>query len=165
MEKLLDSNYARMLWALLKKSRRRHPKKQQLYGHLAPITKTIKFRRTKHAGHCWRSKVELISDIPLWTPSHGRSKNDYQEPIHNSSRLKEDVALKTYRERWTIEMGGERGSVTSVLDVWHNDDIYSIILANLILLQGLQKNILNYYAIVVSIVIACLLLLSLYQIM
>ena len=31
-------------------------------------------RRTRHAGHCWRSKDELISDILLYTPSHGRAK-------------------------------------------------------------------------------------------
>ena len=28
-------------------------------------------RRTRHAGHCWRSKDELISDVLLWTPTHG----------------------------------------------------------------------------------------------
>ena len=38
---------------------------------LAPITKTIQVRRTRHAGHCWRSKDELISDVLLWTPTHG----------------------------------------------------------------------------------------------
>ena len=43
----------------------------QLYGHLPPITKTIQVRRTRHAGHCWRSKDELISDVLLWTPTHG----------------------------------------------------------------------------------------------
>ena len=48
--------------------------KQQLYGHLPPITKTIQIRRTRHAGHCWRSKDELISDVLLWTSSHGRAK-------------------------------------------------------------------------------------------
>ena len=36
--------------------------------------KTIQVRRTRHAGHCWRSKDELISDILLWSPSHGRAK-------------------------------------------------------------------------------------------
>ena len=25
-------------------------------------------------GHCWRSRDKLISDVPLWTPSHGRAK-------------------------------------------------------------------------------------------
>ena len=38
---------------------------------LAPITKTIQVRRTRHAGHCWRSKDELISDVLLWTPTYG----------------------------------------------------------------------------------------------
>ena len=28
----------------------------------------------RHAGHWWRSKDELISDILLWTPSYGRAK-------------------------------------------------------------------------------------------
>ena len=36
--------------------------------------KTIKIRQTRHAGHCWRSKNELISNVLLWTPTHGRAK-------------------------------------------------------------------------------------------
>ena len=48
--------------------------KHQLYGHLPPITKTVQVRRTRHAGHCWRSRDELISDVLLWTPTHGRAK-------------------------------------------------------------------------------------------
>ena len=31
-------------------------------------------RRARHAGHCWRSRDELISDVLLWTPTHGRAK-------------------------------------------------------------------------------------------
>ena len=71
MEKKLDGNYTRMLRAILSKSWRQHPTKQQLYGHLPPITKTIKIRRSKYAGHCWRGRDELISNVLLWTPSHG----------------------------------------------------------------------------------------------
>ena len=63
-----------MLRAILNKSWRQHPTKQQLYGRLPRITKTIKVRWTRHAGHSWRSKGELISDILLWNPSHGRTK-------------------------------------------------------------------------------------------
>ena len=63
-----------MLWAILKKSWRQHPTKQQLYSHLPPIMKIIKVRQTKHAGHCWRSRDELISDVLLWTPAHGWAK-------------------------------------------------------------------------------------------
>ena len=53
---------------------RQHPTRLQLYGHLSPITKTIQVRRTRHAGHCWRSKDELISDVLLWTPTYGCAK-------------------------------------------------------------------------------------------
>ena len=49
MENKLDGNYTRMLQAILKKSWRQHLTKQQLYGHLPPITKTIQVRRTRHA--------------------------------------------------------------------------------------------------------------------
>ena len=72
--KKLDSNYTRMLRAILNKSWRQHPTRHQLYGHLPPITKTIQVRRTRHAGHCWRSRDELISDVLLWTPTHGHAK-------------------------------------------------------------------------------------------
>ena len=74
MEKKLDGNYTRMLQAILNKSCRQHCKKQQLYGHLPPVTKTIKIRRTRHAGHCWRSRDELVSDALLWTPSQEWAK-------------------------------------------------------------------------------------------
>ena len=74
MEKRLDGNYRRMLWTILHKSWRQHPTKQQLYDHLPLITKTIQVRRTRHAGHYWRCRDELISDVLLWTPSHGHAK-------------------------------------------------------------------------------------------
>ena len=70
----LDGNNTRLLQATLNKSWRQHPTKQHLYGHLPPIPKTIKIRRTRHAGHCWRSRDELISDVLPWTLSNGRAK-------------------------------------------------------------------------------------------
>ena len=75
IEKKLDGNYTRMLRAILNTSWRQNPTKQQLYGHLPPTTKTIKVRRTRHAGHSWRSREELISDVLLWAPSHSREKS------------------------------------------------------------------------------------------
>ena len=63
-----------MLRAILNKSWQQHPTRHQLYGHLPTITKTIQVRRTRHAGHCWRSRDELIRDVLLWIPTHGRAK-------------------------------------------------------------------------------------------
>ena len=74
LEKKLDGNYTRMLRAILNKSWRQHPTRHQLYGHLPPITETIQLRRTSHAGHCRRSRDELISDVLLLTPTYGQAK-------------------------------------------------------------------------------------------
>ena len=74
LEKKLDGNYTRMLRAILNKSWRQHPTMHQLYGHLPSITKAIQVRRTRHAGLCWRSRDELISDVLLWTSTYGRAK-------------------------------------------------------------------------------------------
>ena len=63
-----------VLRAIFNKSWRQHPTRHQLYNHPPPITKTIKVRRTRHAGHCWRSRDELINDVLLWTPAYGQAK-------------------------------------------------------------------------------------------
>ena len=59
---------------VLYKSWKQHPTKQQLYGFLTPITKTIEIWRNIHTGSCLRSKDELISDVFLLTLSQGRAK-------------------------------------------------------------------------------------------
>ena len=74
LKKKLEGNYRRMLRAILNKSWRQHPTKYQLYGHLPPIGKTVQIRRTMHAGHCWKSRNEFISDVLLWTPTYGSAK-------------------------------------------------------------------------------------------
>ena len=124
LEKKLDGNYIRMLWAILNKSWRQHPTRHQLYGHLPPIMKTIQIRRTRHAGHCWRSRDELISDVLLWTPTHWPCKkqdNQHEHTFSNYVRIW-DVVLKTCLGRWTIGRSGERGSGISVLPARHDDD-------------------------------------------
>ena len=72
-DKKLDSNCSKMLQGILDKSSKQNPTKQLLYSYLPLISKTIQIRWTKHAGHSWKSKGELISDILLWTPSHSRA--------------------------------------------------------------------------------------------
>ena len=57
----------------MNRSWKQHPTKQWLYGHLPPISKIIQTQWTRYAGHCWRSKDDLISDVLLLTPSHGRA--------------------------------------------------------------------------------------------
>ena len=125
MEKKLDGNYTRILRAILNNAWRQHSTKQQLCGHQPPITKTIKVRRTRHAGHCWRRRNEHISDVLPWTPSYGRAKVGQQARTFIQQLLSiRGVALRTYQKRWTIRRGGEWGSRISVLIARQDDDYY-----------------------------------------
>ena len=122
IEKKLDWSCTRMLLAILNKSWKQHPTKQQVYGHLPPISKTIQIRWTRHAGHCWRSKDELISgslfgplrmDVPVLA--------DQEEPIYNISVQTQDV-WKTCWGGWMIGTDQERESEISELAAWLDDD-------------------------------------------
>ena len=120
-----------MLWAILNKSQRQYPTMQQLYGHLPPITKTIKDRQTRQAGHCWRNRDELISDVLLWTPSHGQAKagglaRTYIQPLCANTGCSPEDQLEAMddREGW----GG--GSGISVLMAWHDDDDINMLIVN-----------------------------------
>ena len=111
LEKKLDGNHTRMLRAILNKSWRQHPTIHQIYGHLPPITKTIQVRRTRHEGHCWRTRDELISDVSYEPPHMARQKQDDQVEHTYSSYVRiRGVALKTCQRRWTIGKSSERES-------------------------------------------------------
>ena len=123
LEKKLDDNCTRMLRAILNKSRQQHPTRHQLYGHLPPITKTIQARRTRHEGHCWRSKDKLISDILLWTPTYDQAKA--RRPARTYiQQLCEDTGCspEDLPEAMNDREKDERWSGISVLAARHDDD-------------------------------------------
>ena len=108
-----------MLRAILNKSWRQHPIRHQLYGHLPPITKTIPVRRTRHAGHCRRSRDELIRDVLLWTPTHGRAKAGrpartyIQQLCEDTGCCLEDLPeAMTDREKWRERVRDIRATST-----------------------------------------------------
>ena len=112
LEKKLDGNYARMLRVILNKSWQQHPTRHQLYGHLPPIMKTIQVRRTKHAGHCWRSRDKLISDVLLWTSTYGRPKagrpaRTYIQQLCEDTGCSPEDLLEAMnsREKWRESQG------------------------------------------------------------
>ena len=123
LEKKLDGNYTRMLRAILNKSWQQHPTRYQLYGHLPPITKTIQTRRTRHAGHCWRSKDEIVSEVLLWIPTYGQSKAGWpawtyiQQLCDDMGCSLEDLPeLMNDRETWRERVRDIRASRTTW---WH----------------------------------------------
>ena len=126
LEKKLDGNYTRMLRAILNKSWQQHPTRHQLYGHLPPITKTIQVRRTRHAGHCWRSRDELIRDVLLWIPTHGRAKAGrpartyIQQLCEDTGCCPEDLPrAMNDREEWQERVRDIRAASTIWWWWWH----------------------------------------------
>ena len=132
LEKNLDGNYTRMLRAILNKSWRQHPTRHQLYGHLPPISKTFQVRRTRHAGHCWRSKDELISDVLLWTPTHGRAiaerpaRTYIQQLCEDTGCCSEDLPrAMNDREKWWVQVRDIHATSTTWWWWWWWFDQYS----------------------------------------
>ena len=120
LEKKLDDNYTRMLRAILNKSWWQHPTRHQLYGHLPPITKTIQVRRTRHAGLCWRSRDEPISDVLLWTPTYSRTKAGWPARIYihqlcdeTGCSLEDLPEAMNNREKWRERVRDIRASGTT----------------------------------------------------
>ena len=137
LEKKLDGNYTRMLRAILNRSWRQHPKKHQLYGHLAPIMKTIQVIRTRHAGHCWRSRDEIISDVLLWTPTYGQAKagrpaRTYIEQLCEDTGCspEDQPEAMNDREKWRERVRDIRAGGTT----WWRRYIYIYIFGRVVLL-------------------------------
>ena len=106
-EALLDGTYTRMLHAALKISWKKHPTKKRLYGHLPPISVSLRERRLRLAGHSWRSKSELASDTLLWNPMHrnrsiGRPCRTYIDQLADDSgcHLNDLPTAMSDREGW-----------------------------------------------------------------
>ena len=112
--------YMYKFFFILNKSWQQHPTRHQLYGHLPPISKTIQVRRTRHAGHCWRSRDELISYVLLWTPTDGRAKAGRQARTY-IQQLCEDTGCcpedlpeaMNDREKWRESVRGIRATSTT----------------------------------------------------
>ena len=101
------------------KSWKQNLTKQLLYGHRLPIFKTIQIRWTKHVGNSRRSKNELISNVPIWTPSHGRASVGRPARTHlhhistNSGNSLEDMhEAMDDRDKWQER---DRGSSQPML--------------------------------------------------
>ena len=121
IEKKVDGICTRIQWAILNKSWKQHSPKQLLYGHLPPISKTIQIRQTRHVGHWWRNKNELISNVLQWTPLHGCASvrwpaRTYLQQICTDTRCSLGDLLEA------MEMNCKRESGKSMLAVQYDDD-------------------------------------------
>ena len=68
LENRLNINYIRMLHAILNRSWKDHPNNKEIYGNIPDICTLIRHQRLRFSGHCWRSKLDLASDLIIWQP-------------------------------------------------------------------------------------------------
>ena len=139
-EKKLDGAYTRILRAILNKSLKQYSTKQQLYGHLPTLLKSIQVRRRRHVGHSWRSQNELINDVG---------------PLHKDVAVLvsqvEFIYISSVRTRYCLEVlmgvmedragceAREKESGKFVLSSWlNNDDDSNIMQLTYRLLFGLN---------------------------
>ena len=119
LEQRLSGTYTRMLRAALNISWREHPTIKRLYGNLPNVITTIRERRMRFAGHCWRHKEELAADTLLWQPRHGttsigRPVKTYVDQLREDSGLeKEDLSTAMLdRDLWRVRVNAVRTSST-----------------------------------------------------
>ena len=87
------------------------------YLHVYIYLDIYTFRRTRHAGHCWRSKDELISDVLLWTLAYGQAKAGWpawtylQQLCEDTGCSPEDLPeAMNDREKWRERVRDIRAS-------------------------------------------------------
>ena len=119
----------------LNKTRKHHTTKQQLYGHLPPISQTIQIRQTIHVGHCWRSTDELIRDIRLWTLTHGHASVGQPAKNKNLNQLYADTGYP--QEDPTRVMAGGDG--------WRESQGTLCCWRNFLMMVMMMKILLNIY--------------------
>ena len=91
-----------MLRAVLNISWKQHPTKK-----VQPISVAIRDKRLRFAGHCYRNKNELASDLVLWQPVHGnrtqgRPPKTYIDQLadDNGCEIEDLPTLMIDRNRW-----------------------------------------------------------------
>ena len=108
-----------MLRAALNISWRDHMSNKDLYGKILNITDTISEQRLRFSGHCWRSKNEVVSDVLLWLPIHGRryrgrsAKTFVDQLMEDTSCNYEELPNSMMnREEWRVHVNQCRASST-----------------------------------------------------
>ena len=121
LENRLDGTFTKMLRSILNVTWKDHPTKRRLYGSLPPVSSTIREQRLRFAGHCWRSKNEIVSDLVLWRPSHGFANRGRPRKTY-IDQLTEDTNCKLHelkdemdeRPRWKRRVFAFRHNISFV---------------------------------------------------
>ena len=108
-QKRVDGCYTRLLRASLNVNWKQRLTNKVLYGDIPPVSQTIRERRLRFAGHCYRAKEECVSKVLMWKPQHGKRRVGRPAKTY-TDLLEEDTGLK----------GGDLEAVMADRAVWRN---------------------------------------------
>ena len=97
MENKIDGLYTKLLRRVLNVSWRDHMSNKELYGDLPPLSSTIRQRRLRFAGHCFRATNQPVSKLLFWSPSQGKRGRGAGMKTY-PKMLKEDTNLQSEQE-------------------------------------------------------------------
>ena len=98
MHKRLDGCYTNLLRRIQNLSWKTHPTLQQIYGKIPKLTDRLAQRRARFAGHCFRAKEEVVSDLLLWKVSNSR-KLTYPDVISRDTGIEKDELSTVMADR------------------------------------------------------------------
>ena len=93
LQKKLDGVFTRMLRKTLGLTWEDKVPNTELYGNLPTLSSELRQRRLRFAGHCWRRKEELCSQLLLWEPSHGKRRRGAPAKTY-VDMLEEDTGIE-----------------------------------------------------------------------
>ena len=113
IRKQLDGCYTRLLRSALDISWKSHTSNKVLYGELPKVSDKIMKRRLQFAGHCVRSTGEVVSDLVLWKPVHGK-RNAGRPMLNYVDTLCQDTGLEPNEMKTCME---DRQVWRTIIDV------------------------------------------------
>ena len=122
MTNSINGLYTKLLRRAQNVSWRDHVSNQELYGNLPSLSSTIRQRRLRFAGHCFRAENQPITKLLLWTPTkekkgRGAGIKTYPKMIKEDTGLTSEQEIKgLMAERTLWRKRVERSIVSSTDD-------------------------------------------------
>ena len=92
MEIKINGLYTKLLRRVLNVSWHDHVTNKDLYGKLPSLSSTIRQRRLRFAGHCFRAENQPVTNLIFWSPSQGNRGQGGGIKTY-SKLLREDTTL------------------------------------------------------------------------
>ena len=98
MHKRLDGCYTNMLRKIKNMSWKNHHTLAEIYGNIPKLSSSVAVKRARFAGHCFRAKEEVISDLIFWKKSESR-KLTFPEVVARDTGINKDELPTVMKDR------------------------------------------------------------------